>query len=106
MCYWQGRATCDWMFSVEYAADTSWNDMHWKNKRFNELLVKARGELDEKKRAEMYAEMQRIVRDDSGNIIPMIAQMITAASKKLKFEHYATSTDLDGDRLAERWWFA
>lgn len=106
MCYWMGRATCDWMFSVEYAADTSWNDMHWKNKRFNELLVKARAELDQKKRAEMYAEMQRIARDDSGNIIPMFSYMITAASKKLKYEHYATNMGLDGMRLAERWWFA
>jgi peptide/nickel transport system substrate-binding protein len=106
MCYWQGRATCDAMFSVEYAADTSWNDMNWKNKRFNELLVQGRSELDEKKRAEMYREMQSIVRDDSGNIIPMIAHMITAASKKLAFKNYATSNDLDGNRLSERWWFA
>ncbi len=106
MCYWMGRATCDWMFSTEYAADADWNDMHWKNKRFNELLVKARGELDEKKRTEMYAEMQRIVHDDSGNIVLMFAQLITAASKKLKFDHYATNTDLDGQRLFERWWFA
>lgn len=106
MCYWMGRATCDWMFSTEYAADTDWNDMHWKNKRFNELLVNARGELDEKKRAEIYAEMQRIVQNDSGNIIPMFAHLVTAATKKLKFEHIAGSNELDGNRLSERWWFA
>lgn len=106
MCYWMGRATCDWMFSTEYAADASWNDMNWKNKRFNEILVKARGELDEKKRTDMYAEMQRIVRDDGGTIIVMFAQMITPATKKLKFENYATNIILDGGRLAERWWFA
>ena len=106
MCYWMGRATCDWMFSTEYAADAPWNDMNWKNKRFNELLVKARGELDEKKRTNMYAEMQRIVRDDAGAIIIMFAQMITPATKKLRYENYSTNIILDGGRLPERWWFA
>ena len=28
-----------------------WNDTHWENERFNKLLVEARGELDEAKRA-------------------------------------------------------
>ena len=48
--YWNGRPTCDWMFNTAYAADAAWNDTHWKNPRFNELLVAARSETDDKKR--------------------------------------------------------
>jgi peptide/nickel transport system substrate-binding protein len=105
-CYWGGRATCDWMFSTEYAADAAWNDMHWKNKRFNELLIEARAELNEKKRGEMYAEMQSIVRDDSGNVIPMMAQIVDVATKKARYKNFSTVMDLDGAKIAERWWFA
>ncbi len=48
---WSGRATEDWMFSTAYAAGVAWNDSHWNNERFNRLLVEARAELDEGKRA-------------------------------------------------------
>lgn len=34
------------------------------------------------RRKEMYQEMQQIVRDEGGVIIPMIANMVDAASKK------------------------
>ena len=43
-----------------------WNDTFWKNPKFNELLIAARSETDEAKRAAMYAEMQQILHDDGG----------------------------------------
>ena len=105
-CFWFGRATADWMFSIEYAADAPQNDMNWKHKRFNELLIAARAELDQNKRREMYVEMQKIVHDEGGVVIPMIANLVDAASEKLQFENPAGNWELDGMRLCERWWFA
>ena len=49
--YWSGRPTVDWMMTTAYAAGAAWNETYWNNPRFNELLVAARGELDETKRA-------------------------------------------------------
>jgi peptide/nickel transport system substrate-binding protein len=57
------------------------------------------------KRKEMYVEMQRIIRDEGAVVIPMIANMVDAASSKLKFENPAGNWELDGMRLTERWWF-
>ena len=94
------------MFTMAYAADAPANDMHWKNKRFNDLLVEARGELDQNKRKDMYREMQQIVRDEGGVVIPMIANMVDAASDKVKFDKPAGNQELDGLRICERWWFA
>lgn len=54
----------------------------------------------------MYHEMQRIVRDEGGVVIPMIANMVDAASKKVKFEKPAGNQELDGLKIYERWWFA
>jgi peptide/nickel transport system substrate-binding protein len=53
----------------------------------------------------MYVEMQRILRDEGAAVIPMIANMVDAASSKLKFENPAGNWELDGMRLTERWWF-
>lgn len=66
ICYWGGRPTCDWMFSQAYAKGANWNDTFWSHERFNKLLVQGRGELDPVKRAEIYREMQKIVRDEGG----------------------------------------
>jgi len=105
--YWGGRPTIDWMFSQAYAADADWNDTHWKNPRFNELLVKARVETDSKKRAEMYAEQQQLLHDDGGLIVLMFNNYVNAHSDKLAHgPHVAANWDDDGGKLTSRWWFA
>jgi peptide/nickel transport system substrate-binding protein len=93
------------MFTMAYAADASANEMRWKHERFNKLLVEARGELDQKKRSEIYREMQLIVRDEGGTVIPIIGNMLDAASTKVKFENPAGNQEMDGLRICERWWF-
>lgn len=105
MCYWSGRGTADLMFSTAYAADSTSNDMFWKHERFNQLLKEARAELNEAKRSEMYFEMQRIVHDEGGVIIPLFANNIDVARQNIKFENPAGNWELDGNRCAERWWF-
>ncbi|MEM7076358.1 MAG: ABC transporter substrate-binding protein [Pseudomonadota bacterium] len=101
-----GRATVDWVMSVSYAADAPWNDTTWANERFNTLLVEARGEFDEAKRAEMYFEMQQLVRDDCPTVIPAFANFIACTSDKIGTpEKVASNSQLDGLRNCERWWF-
>jgi peptide/nickel transport system substrate-binding protein len=103
--WWYGRPTEDWMFSTTYAADAPWNESHWKHERFNKLLEEARAELDENKRRNMYVEMQRIVSNEGGTVIPLFASDLHAASKKLKYQNIAGNYELDGMKLPEKWWF-
>ena len=106
-CYWSGRPTEDWMFSQVYAAGAEWNDTYWKNDRFNKLLLQGRSELNEKKRREIYVEMQRIVHDDGGLVLPLFISDIYATSDKVATPDVVGSNlDLDGGKNAERWWFA
>ncbi len=104
-CYWSGRPTEDLMFTVAYQTGAPWNDTHWSNKRFDELLIGARSELDTDKRRKMYAEMQEIVRNDSGTIVPLFYQNVEASSTKVTHGPIAANTGLDGLRIVERWWF-
>ncbi len=94
------------MFSTAYSDGAPWNDTFWKHDRFNQLLIAARSELDEAKRREMYVEMQEIVRDEGGVVIPMFANYVFAMSKKVEHGPMAANWDLDGNKGMERWWFA
>ena len=106
-CYWGGRPVEDQMFSTAYAAGGPWNDTAWEHERFNMLLNVARAEVDEAKRREMYAEMQQIVRDEGGAIVPMFASYVFATSDKVATpEQMGSNWDLDGERWMERWSFA
>ena len=101
---WLGRPTADQVLTFAYAADSNQNDTFWKNPRFNELLVAARSELDEKKRAAMYAEAQQLMHDDNGVIVIMFTTFVTAYSTKVAHGTLLSSLDLDGFRIAQRWW--
>ena len=71
-----------------------------------ELLVAGRAELDQAKRREIYVEMQRIVHDEGGAIIPMFTSYVQAGSDKLAIpEQMATNWEVDGEKCYERWWF-
>jgi peptide/nickel transport system substrate-binding protein len=94
------------MFSTAYAADAAWNESHWKNPRFNELLVEARGEADEAKRATMYAEMQQLVHDDGGAVVLVFNNIVSAHTKALAHDQIGANWENDGMKIAERWWFA
>jgi len=105
MCYWNGRATVDWMLSTAWSGDAKWNDTHFHHKRFDELVVAARAELDEEKRRAMYYECQEIMHNEGGAVVPFFADWVNAASDKMGYENVAGNWNIDGARAAERWWF-
>jgi peptide/nickel transport system substrate-binding protein len=104
--YWSGRPTCDWMFSTTYAADANWNETHWNNPRFNELLLAGRAETDEGKRARIYAEMQELVHDDGGVVVLIFNSYVSGHVDKLAHGAIGGNWPMDGYRITERWWFA
>ena len=106
MCYWGGRPVADMFLSISLAADAAWNDTHWKNPRFNELLLAARAETDDTKRAAQYAECQQLVHDDGGQIVLMFNNYVGASSTKIGHNEYNSDFDHDGGYMYERWWMA
>ncbi len=52
----------------------------------------------------MYAEMQRILRDEGGAIVPMFANAIDARTDKVNHGKVSGITPFDGRRIIERWW--
>ena len=105
MCYWSGRPTEDWMFTDAYSAGAAWNDANWQHDVFNRLLIAARSELDEAKRRDMYGEMQRIVSDEGGTVVPVFNNYVNATANNVAHDKVGANWDKDGLRFLERWWF-
>ena len=103
---WGARPTPDVMFSLAYKEDAAWNESHWQNKRFNELLLAAKSELDDNRRGDMYREMQLLCRDDGGTIVPFFRNRTMARRDNVMHgEFIASNWELDGARAYQRWWF-
>ena len=110
-CYWGGRPTQDWMYSSAYTENNTWNDTAWRGtdaaNRFNEVVVQARAETDETKRQAQYFEAQQLLHDDGGAIVAMWANYILAHNKSVTHgPDVAANWQNDGNKIAERWWFA
>jgi peptide/nickel transport system substrate-binding protein len=104
--YFGARPTPDAIFSLAYGTNAPWNETFWSNSRFDELMKQGRAELDEAKRKEIYGEMQRILHEEGGTIVPFFPAMIDATSDKIATGIVAGNLNMDGGRAADRWWFA
>jgi len=104
-CFWSGRATEDWMFSTAYETGVPWNDTQWDHEHFQKLLYLGRAELDTSKRRVIYYEMQQILNEEGGVVIPLFANWVDAKSTKLKHDTVGNVWAMDSARIAERWWF-
>lgn len=103
--FWYARPTIDWILSMTYVSDASANESFWKVPSFDKLVKAARAELNEDKRRDMYFELQKILHEDGSVVIPMIANIVDAASDRIGFNPVAGNVELDGLRACERWWF-
>ena len=102
--YWGGRPTQDTRYSTNYVSDAEWNDTRFMRPEFDELVARARGELDEEIRKELYREIAMIQRDEGGTILPVFNNYLNGASNKLKGFVHDIGNDLSNGKLASRVW--
>ncbi len=106
---WSGRANEDAMFSLAYGTPgiaAGWNESHMSDPKLDQMIVAARGEFDEAKRRQIYYDMQVLVSETGGEVIPVVANFVDATVKTVAHGELANDFPLDGARFAERWWFA
>jgi len=78
------RPTADMVFTQFFKSDAQWNESGWKNEQFDQLLVLARGETDEIKRKQFYADMQVLVHEKCGVGIPLFITNLEGLSSRIK----------------------
>src|SRR5271155_4994948 len=102
--YWGGRAAATQMLSVAYAAGAPWNETHWKNEKFEKLLADARGETDENKRRPYIWEMQAMLSDQGGAIIPVFKDWLDAHLDKVGGHTPHGGFDMDNGYIMQKAW--
>jgi peptide/nickel transport system substrate-binding protein len=98
------RPTADLLFSLFYASSAPWNESGWKNPKFDQLLVAARGEADEVKRKQLYGDMQELVHNHCGVGIPLFISFMDAYDRRLRGYGSIPIGGLMGYMFAEHVW--
>jgi len=102
--YWGGRPTATQMLAIACKSDAPWNETHWKVPHFDELLATARAELDEGKRRQALYQMQAMLHDDGGMLIPAFRDWLDAHTLKVGGHTPHSGFDMDNGRICEKAW--
>jgi peptide/nickel transport system substrate-binding protein len=89
---WGARATPNAYFNAAYVSDAPWNESHWSDPEFDQLVAKINSETDFDTRVDLYEQAQQILIDRGPVIVPFFE---TAAA--------GASADLAGVSLAADW---
>jgi peptide/nickel transport system substrate-binding protein len=80
------------VLGLAYRTGVPWNESHWSNAKFDELLSKAEGILDPVERSKVMAEIETLMLEEGPACIPLWRAVFTAMDKKLKgFQAHPTS---------------
>ncbi len=88
---WTHRPLGFMVLSLAYRTGVPWNESRYSNAKFDELLDKAEGTLDLKKRREIIGELEKIMQEDGPITQPLWRSVYSAYSEKVKgFQHHPT----------------
>ncbi|MFN8488914.1 MAG: ABC transporter substrate-binding protein [Caldilineaceae bacterium] len=62
----------------------AYNESGWSDPKADELMAKASGEQDMAERKKLYAEVQQIISEQGGSLVPYVAPFMQAARTSLK----------------------
>ena len=65
-----GQRPADQILNEDYRGGAPWNETYWNRPDFDKILDQARQELDYDKRKALYHELQRILYEEGGSLIP------------------------------------
>ena len=98
------RPSANILLSLFFQSTAPWNESHWKNEKFDKLLVDARAQTDVTKRKAMYADMQRMINEEAGIGIPVFISGIDAHTSRLKGLRAIPTGGMMGFNFAQNVW--
>ena len=81
---WNMRPTANSQMAIQFGPGAAWNDTYWNNPRMGELLSMSLAETDPAKRHEMYCEMQTLIHNGSGMVIPAFSNINDAIANNVR----------------------
>jgi peptide/nickel transport system substrate-binding protein len=98
------RPTANILLTLFFKSTAPWNESHWKNPKFDRLLIESRAETSFTKRKALYAEMQRLIHDQAGIGIPVFISDLDGYSTRVKGLRPIPVGDLMGFNFAQNVW--
>jgi peptide/nickel transport system substrate-binding protein len=101
---WNARPTADLILTIAHKSDAPWNETAWTNERFDQLLDEGRVELDPARRKEIYCEVQQLLSDEGGALIPVFVNYIEGKLATVKgWEAHPAFTFIAGEFFETAW---
>ena len=104
MSTWSPRPTADIILSSLFHSEAPYNESQFKSERVDQLLVDGRSQTDPTLRKEIYCEIQTIIHNEAGNIIPWHQSIVDAASSKVRGIPMVPVNSLGGGEWPEYIW--
>ncbi|MXZ80609.1 MAG: ABC transporter substrate-binding protein [Gammaproteobacteria bacterium] len=103
---WFMRPTANAQMAIQFAPGAAWNDTHWNNERMGELLTLSLAETNPDKRHAMYCDMQELIHNGSGMVIPAFTNINDAISSNVMGVPKLPLGNLGGGEWPEFIWLA
>jgi peptide/nickel transport system substrate-binding protein len=103
---WNMRPTANSQLAIQFAPGAAWNDTYWNNERMGQLLELARSETDPVKRHQLYCDMQTLVHNGSGMIIPAFSNVNDGIANNVMGIPQVPTGQVGGSEWPEYVWLA
>ncbi|MCG6890493.1 MAG: ABC transporter substrate-binding protein [Gammaproteobacteria bacterium] len=103
---WNMRPTANIQLGIQFAPGAAWNDTYWNNDRMGELLKLALAETDPAKRHQYYCEMQTLVHNESGMVIPAFSNVNDGLANNVMGIPNVPTGQVGGSEWPEYVWLA
>jgi peptide/nickel transport system substrate-binding protein len=103
---WNARPTADLMLTLGYQSHAPWNETHWRNEKFDQLLADGRVELDDAKRKEIYRAAELLLHNEGGVIVPFFNNYIDATASRIQDFKPSPAYQLSAGWMYEEVWVA
>jgi len=101
---WNMRPTANSRLTLGYKSSSKWNETFWKNPQFDDLVTKSLAVTDPTVRKQMYCDMQTIIHEQGGTIIPAHRNYVDAVGSYVEGLTYVPLGDFGGEEAPEFLW--
>lgn len=81
---WMHRPLAIQVLDLAYRSGVPWNETHFANEEFDELLTEAQGTYDVEARREIMCRLQTILQEEGGVAIPIWGAVLNARRERVK----------------------
>lgn len=78
MSNWNLRASTDEQLSIAYHSSANWNETDFQSDELDSLIEQGRAATDHAERAQIYAEAQRLLKEEGGVVVAFFKPIVSA----------------------------